>query len=342
MPNSILWIGLVVLWVFVLFPILANRHPRIRRTTDAALATRVLHRGDSKRRIRRGHVRGRNSDSYRRSTRAHRKRHHSNDVEDRMTTPADEPVTEAGEQTADSVDPIVDTVDDLAPEQAGGPFDDVHDDLDPETADEDFDDTAYDRVEPAKARIPPARSPAPMDRAFDVDEEPDDEFDFVPHRRGRGGFDPEADAIARATRYTFRQRAVLALLLGLVGCGGLAVATAPGFWWGTALTATVLVAYLAYLRRQVRMEEDIRRRRSGRLNRDREHDDEPRETEYVSHLPQRGMDRDTARALRHRSELLDFDDEDPLFEHLDPYDATAARLIRHRAEGGDIRRAAGA
>jgi len=290
-----------------------------------------------------------------------------------MTTPADEPVTEAGEQTADSVDPIVGTDDDLAPEQAAGVFDDVYDDLDPETAadtvvddlnddsevdfdddsevdfDDDsevdfdepgLDDTAYDRIEPAKARIPPARSPAPMDRPFDTDEE----LDFVPHRRGRGGFDPEADAIARATRYTFRQRAVLALLLGIVGCGGLAVAIAPGFWWGTALTATVLVAYLAYLRRQVQMEEDIRRRRSARLNREREHEheDEPKETKYVSRVPQRGMDRDTARELRRRSELLDFDDEDPLFEHLDPYDATAARLIRHRAEGGDVRRAAGA
>jgi len=281
-----------------------------------------------------------------------------------MTTPADEPVTEAGEQTADSVDPIVGTADDLAPEQAAGVFDDVYDDLDPaadtfvddldddsevdfdDDSEVDFDEPGFDdtddRIEPAKARIPPARSPAPMDRSFDTDEEPDDELDFVPHRRGRGGFDPEADAIARATRYTFRQRAVLALLLGIIGCGGLAVAIAPGFWWGTALAATVLVAYLAYLRRQVRMEEDIRRRRSARLNRDREYEDEPKETKYVSRVPQRGMDRDTARELRRRSELLDFDDEDPLFEHLDPYDATAARLIRHRAEGGDVRRAAGA
>ena len=48
MPNSILWIGLVVLWLFVLFPLLADRHPRIRQTTDVALATRVLFRGGSK------------------------------------------------------------------------------------------------------------------------------------------------------------------------------------------------------------------------------------------------------------------------------------------------------
>ncbi len=35
--------------------------------------------------------------------------------------------------------------------------------------------------------------------------------EFVPVRRGRGGFDPEADAIAREARYAFRQRTLLGL-----------------------------------------------------------------------------------------------------------------------------------
>ncbi|ONM48326.1 divisome protein SepX/GlpR [Nocardia donostiensis] len=379
MPNSILWIGLVVLWVFVLFPILADRHPRIRRTTDAALATRVLHRGGSKRRTRSGHAAGRDSVRSRRLTRAHRKRHHADDVEDRMTTSADEPVTEADEETTVAADaaagldpdettgstaaaPVDDDLWDNAPEYDAADtadFVDDFDNTDPETGDseiagpdstdrelcvEDRDDrdfaapgdTVHDPTRPPPARIPPARSPAPLAAPY-----PEDEPDFVPSRRGRGGFDPEADAIARAARYTFRQRAVLALVLGTLLCGGLAVAVSPNFWWGCALTATVLVTYLAYLRRQVRMEEEIRRRRSARLSRERERRN-PRDTEYTSRVPHRGMDRDTARALRRRSELLDFDDEDPAFEHLDPYDATAARAARHRAAGGDIRRAAGA
>ena len=54
----------------------------------------------------------------------------------------------------------------------------------------------------------------------------------MPTRRGRGGFDPQADAIARAARYSFRQRAVLGLVLGesvlLVGIGAvLGLAFAP-------------------------------------------------------------------------------------------------------------------
>lgn len=62
MPNSILWIALVVLWVFVLFPMLADRHPRIRRTTDVALATRVLHRGGTRRRAKKGPATGHETD----------------------------------------------------------------------------------------------------------------------------------------------------------------------------------------------------------------------------------------------------------------------------------------
>src|SRR5260370_28990948 len=99
MRNSIVWIGLVVLWVFVLFPILADRHPRIRQTTDAALATRVLHRGGSKRRTKSGPAAGHDSDPDYRPTRVQRKHPHSDDAEDRMTTPADEPVTEIDETT---------------------------------------------------------------------------------------------------------------------------------------------------------------------------------------------------------------------------------------------------
>src|SRR5690606_9582957 len=99
MPNSILWIGLVVLWVFVLFPILADRHPRIRQTTDAALATRVLHRGGSKRRLR-----------YR-PNRVRRKRFHSDDAEDRMTIPADEKVSE--------IDDLAELLDEVTDERRG-------------------------------------------------------------------------------------------------------------------------------------------------------------------------------------------------------------------------------
>ncbi|MBF6350463.1 hypothetical protein IU448_15770 [Nocardia flavorosea] len=340
MPNSILWIGLVVLWVFVLFPILADRHPRIRRTTDTALATRVLHRGDSKRRKGKGYVRKK------RSGRPYRKRHHGNDAEDRMTTTAEEaiaeadeklPFTTAGEDSDDTFDEIeirdesgtVDTEDDPASQPAG--------------------DTAAETeplggavADTAPARIPPVRVSA---RQATTPEASGGEQDFVPNRRGRGGYDPEADAVARAARYTFRQRAVVALILATVLCGGLAVAIGPLFWWGCGGALLSLVTYLGYLRKQVRIEQEIRRRRSARLaDRDRDLGGEPVEDEepVTPAAVRPGMDRDTARALRRRSHLLESDDEDPAFEHLDVYDATVARTVRHRASGGDIRRAAGA
>ncbi|MEV0359212.1 gephyrin-like molybdotransferase receptor GlpR [Nocardia sp. NPDC050697] len=406
MPNSILWIGLVVLWVFVLFPMLANRHPRIRRTTDAALATRVLYRGGSKRRRKSG---PHDSDPDYRPPRRTRRLPQSDDAEDRMTTSADEPVTDdehavtdprteedrpadtdmpetEGEAAADAGDEYDDVDDGLADDDpvddgrtADGRNDseaddeDLDDDRDPGTEDAEYEDEPYeddaeyddapdpdadpDAATRVSARIPPAPAKAPArlddDLYEDEDPAPADEQDtaepaepadddFVPTRRGRGGYDPEADAIARAARYTFRQRAVLGLMLAGLLCGGLGLAVAPALWWGTGLSLVVLVGYLAYLRKQVRMEEEIRRRRSARLGRGRRRA-EADETEPAAPRRERraavGMDRDTARLLRRRSVLLEPDDEAPDFEQLETFDPAAARALRNRTE--DMRRAAG-
>ncbi|WP_040782707.1 divisome protein SepX/GlpR [Nocardia pneumoniae] len=364
MPNSILWIGLVVLWVFVLFPMLADRHPRIRRTTDAALATRVLHRGGGKRRLRKGPAAGHETDPNWRPRGRHagrrvaREYSHSDDAEDRMTTPADEPVTETDEDNlpvpfdaaasdiADAEPEGIDALDaDDAADATAAPDEESEDDeeaaevaakIDAATDD---DGVGAHHPAPAAARIPPARSTAPARVTYpDYDESDSDETEFVPTRRGRGGFDPEADAIARAARYTFRQRAVLGLVLTAILSGALALVLTPVLWWGTGLSSVVLVTYLAYLRKQVRMEEEIRRKRAARLNRGRGAAD-PRARRAAT--PHGTMDRDTARALRRRSALVDPDDEDPLFEHLDPFDPATARALRSRTTG-DARRAEGA
>ena len=39
-PQSLLWISLVVLWLFVLVPMLISKRDAVRRTSDVALATR--------------------------------------------------------------------------------------------------------------------------------------------------------------------------------------------------------------------------------------------------------------------------------------------------------------
>ena len=53
-PQSLLWISLVVLWLFVLVPMLISKRDTVRRTSDVALATRVLNSGAKSRLMKRG------------------------------------------------------------------------------------------------------------------------------------------------------------------------------------------------------------------------------------------------------------------------------------------------
>lgn len=85
------------------------------------------------------------------------------------------------------------------------------------------------------------------------------------YRPGRGGFDPEAAAFAARTRYAFRQRVVLAMLITAVVTGVIAAVAVTGMWWAHAAVDLALVGYLVYLRRQVRLEEAIRERRAARM-----------------------------------------------------------------------------
>lgn len=134
--------------------------------------------------------------------------------------------------------------------------------------------------------------------------------EFVPERRGRGGFDPHADAVARAARYEFRQRAVLGLLIAAIMTAALALIVSSVLWSLCAAITTALVGYLFYLRRQVYLEQEIRRRRMARLQRSRlgveSHSDDE-----LSLVP--------ARLRRPGAVVLEIDDEDPQFDHLDPY-----------------------
>lgn len=183
---------------------------------------------------------------------------------------------------------------------------------------------------------PAQRTRVPALREWDDELDPDDP-DFVPSRRGRGGYDPEADAIARAARYTFRQRAVLGLVLSALIFAGGALAISAAMWTLCALAAIVLVGYLAYLRRQVRLEEDIRRRRMARLSRS---DEEQGDAESAPEPESPRPDREAARTQLRRAVLVEPDDEDPVFENLELFDAATARAARERA-AGRVRRAVG-
>lgn len=251
MPNSFLWIGLVVVWLFVLVPMLVNNRPRIRQTTDAALATRVLHRGDE-RPVQRGPAAGHRSDPHWQPEPDH-----------------------DGYPSEDLVD-----LDDR----------DLHADPDP-YADE--------------------RAPV---------------GEHVPRRRGRGGFDPEADALAREARYAFRQRSMLALVFVALMSGALAFIITPALWWAFAAAVLGLVGYLAYLRRQVQIEQEIRRRRTARLSRSRL-GVESRSDDELRLVP--------SRLRRPGAMVLEIDDGDPEFDHLGHFEREPVYAP------ADIRRAAG-
>jgi len=99
------------------------------------------------------------------------------------------------------------------------------------------------------------------------------------YRPGRGGFDPYAAELAARARYSFRQRVVLCLLLTALATGLFAAFALPVVWWVHGTTDLVLVSYLVYLRRQVRIEQDIRQRRLDRAARARRAIEGPRVAE---------------------------------------------------------------
>ena len=112
--------------------------------------------------------------------------------------------------------------------------------------------------------------PAAEDDAADVEDwaDADDRVWERPparYRAGRGGFDAEAAALTARARYAFRQRVVLAMLVAAVATGVVAGVALPVLWWAHGAVDVLLVGYLVYLRRQVRLEEAIRARRAARM-----------------------------------------------------------------------------
>lgn len=266
-----LWAGLVALWLFVLFPILADRHPRIRRTTDAALATRVLIRGGSKSRRRRGPAAGHNVDP------------------DWCPSPEDYEGSLIGESKE------VPMSSEQGPDMIG-------------------------EVDDAQAHEEDTRSEVTADREHHSHEHGSGRR----YRPGRGGFDPEADAMAREAKFAFRQRMILALFVGAIVASGLSLFVNDQFWWVAGGVIGLLAGYLGYLRRQVQIEQEIRRRRSDRFSRGRlDPNDDASE-------PGRA-------GVKHRPVVLELDDEDPAFEHL----GTVRRAGAVRGDEVPMRRAAG-
>ncbi|MFB9904609.1 divisome protein SepX/GlpR [Allokutzneria oryzae] len=158
------------------------------------------------------------------------------------------------------------------------------------------------------------------------------------YRPGRGGFDPELAAMVARAKYQFRQRVVLGMLLLALATGLLAGFALPVLWWAHGATDVILVGYLTYLRRQVRIEEEIRNRRLARIRgtddeavdtADEAAEDDEDETYQVPAPKASAKPAGTRCSSRPSAELIDLDDEDPSFEHLDP----PAQMTYRRASG---------
>jgi hypothetical protein len=170
------------------------------------------------------------------------------------------------------------------------------------------------------------------------------------YRPGRGGFDPEAAAVIARAKYGFRQRIVLAMIIGAIITAITAGVALPVLWWAHGGIDLVLVTYLAYLRRQVRIENEIRERRLARMQRVRraqahaeaqaqaqaeayararyveaEQTHEPRTVEeYVEELyhhdepgPRERVGPPAPPVYRGNAVVVDVDDEDPAFDDLE-------------------------
>ncbi|MEH6819287.1 divisome protein SepX/GlpR [Dietzia psychralcaliphila] len=139
----------------------------------------------------------------------------------------------------------------------------------------------------------------------------DADLDFAERRRGRGAYDPMADRQAAEQRAHARQRTALILVALAVVAVVAALLTVPAVWWFAGGAVLLLSSYLTYLRRQVRLEESLRRRRVERMRRARL-GVESREDDELSVVP--------PRLRRPGAVVLEVDDEDPAFDMLDSFD----------------------
>ncbi|BBX90838.1 hypothetical protein H5U98_06290 [Mycolicibacterium boenickei] len=379
-PQSLLWISLVVLWLFVLVPMLISKRDSVRRTSDVALATRVLNSGRNAQRLRRGPAAGHHSDPHWRPSADHLDEDLDEDLEDEApaevrvhaTVQRTVVVAAASVETPEPDYLDVDIVDEdsgalpvgamakaaqaeAAPEEVGEPELELEFETEPEAepepepepvaVDEPVEETIEEPVEEFDAveseaqteriavDLDEAEEPEPVQETEDPEDFADDEYEYVADETG---LEPEAEdepveedqsearvaslgatrqrrfeskkaAEISARKFRFRKRVLALLAATLLFSAGAAFLVTPSAWWVCGTAGTLTVLYLAYLRRQTRIEEQLRRRRAQRMARSRL---------GVENTDDHKLDVVPARLRRPGAVVLDIDDEDPIFEHL--------------------------
>ncbi|MGE2721505.1 divisome protein SepX/GlpR [Mycolicibacterium celeriflavum] len=327
-PQSLLWISLVVLWLFVLVPMLISKRDTVRRTSDVALSTRVLNSGRNARLLkRRGPAAGHASDPDWRPS-------EDNLDEDMESEPVSRAVVRAAAVgVADKAEPDyldVDVIDEDSGALPVGESDRQEAENEELTLQFDETDEAADEAVAEEQAVEPEP------------EEDDDEYETVDDSSGleapseadlrmadslsearRRRHESKTAAAVSERKYRFRKRMLTALGVLLVASAAAAYTLSPTLWWACGAVGGFTVLYLGYLRRQTRIEERLRRRRAQRIARSRL---------GVENTDDREFDVVPARLRRPGSVVLEIDDEDPIFEHLD-----YAPFARHF----DLPRAAG-
>jgi hypothetical protein len=124
----------------------------------------------------------------------------------------------------------------------------------------------------------------------------------------RRRYESKTAAAVSARKYKFRKRMLMAMGVLSLATAAAAFLVSPTFWWACGSVAAVTILYLGYLRRQTRIEEQVRRRRAQRMARSRLGVESTQDPEF---------DVVPSRLRRPGAVVLEIDDEDPIFEHLD-------------------------
>ncbi len=325
MPTSLIFVLLAAAWLVVLVPIVARRREKVPEMDESGARFRVLQRASTSMRKRRGPRRTEEVDALGEDS--------ETDELDEDAGPLEQDLLDEDE---DAVETTVEAVETAEPEALPIP----------------------DPVRRAYAGAHPMRSnhagahPMPLERqeqaapvAVTVAERPerrhyepeqvedvdDERYRPIPQRRGRGGYDPDAAERIRAFRYKQRRRVTAVMLLATIAFSLVAyMAKLPVLWSGTVVFGLLLVGYLTYLRRQVRIEDDIRQRRLAKMHRARQIRPEYHVSERAAArrpaVPdvqvtseQRTTTVPPAAHGRNRH-VVDLDDDDPGFDDLEYYE----------------------
>ena len=322
-PQSLLWISLVVLWLFVLVPMLISKRDAVRRTSDVALATRVLNDGRQRLLRRKAPAAGHASDPDWRPS--------DDDLDDDLDDEADEQparravVRVAAVKVEQDDDPgylDVDVVEEDADALPVGKS---------ARAEVETDELALDfgnpvEEQPVAEEVDEPEAEPEIDADVDTHED-DDEYEYVADSSGleapsedelqladslsaarKRRYETKTGAAVSARKYKFRKRMLMVMAVVVIASLATAYTLSPIMWWVSAAVSAMTLLYLGYLRRQTRIEERLRRRRAQRIARSRL---------GVENTDDREFDVVPSRLRRPGAAVLEIDDEDPIFEHLD-------------------------